>query len=104
MIAYLLYSAVPLAAFSGFYTYKFHPDVLLKLFFRWQLYRQNFKIKYLKTESRTFCYAHRLPVSDPSTMVDNSQKSGLPSQRRRRRPTLLLLHGFSASKDMWVWM
>jgi len=86
MITYLLYSAVPLAALSGLYTYKFHPDVLLKLFFRWQLYRQNFKIKYLRTGNRTFCYAHR------------------PATPGSKRPTLLLLHGFSASKDMWIWM
>jgi len=92
MITYLLYSAVPLAAFSGYYTYKFHPDVLLKLFFRWQLYRQNFKIKYLRSENRTFCYAHRVASPSPS------------SASKVKRPTLLLLHGFSASKDMWVWM
>jgi len=87
MITYFLYSAVPLAAvsLSGYYAYKFHPDVLLKLFFRYQLYRQNFKIKHLKTNGRTFCYAHR-------------------AVGKTTRPTLLLLHGFSASKDMWVWM
>jgi len=87
MIPYLVYSAVPLAALSlsGYYTYKFHPDLLLKLFFRYQLYRENFKIKHLKSDKRTFCYAHR-------------------SVGKTDRPTLLLLHGFSASKDMWIWM
>lgn len=87
MIAHLIYSAVPLAAISlsGYYAYKFHPDILLKLFFRFQLFRQNFKVKHLKTNERTFCYAHR-------------------DVGKTDRPTLLLLHGFTASKDMWIWM
>jgi len=70
---------------SGYFTYKFHPDILLKLFFRYQLFRQDLKIKYLKTGKRTFCYAQR-------------------SVGKTNRPTLLLLHGFTASKDMWIWM
>ena len=51
-MTYLLYSAFPLVAvtLSGYLTYKFRPDILLKLFFRYQLYKQSFKIKYLKTE------------------------------------------------------
>jgi len=79
-----IFGACGVVAASGFYTYRKHPDLLLKWFLRYQLYKQNFKVKYIKNGERTFCYAHRVGQSS--------------------KPLLLMIHGFSASKDMWVWM
>ncbi|CAH1785015.1 unnamed protein product [Owenia fusiformis] len=64
----------------GLYVIK--PDLLVKLFMRYGMRSAGLKIKTIEGNDITFCYAER----------------GIPNPDV---PSLLFIHGFTASKDMW---
>ncbi|XP_013380459.1 monoacylglycerol lipase ABHD6 [Lingula anatina] len=63
--------------------YYTHPTLLFEWYMRYQLYSSGLCVRYVKNEERTYCYAER-------------------GTRTPDRSSILFIHGFTASKDMWV--
>lgn len=87
MITYFVFpilAAVTTAATASVYCWYKHPSVVIRVFFRVSLLRYGFKIKYVQTKKYKFCYADR---------EGDGASNLLP---------MVLVHGFSASKDMWL--
>ncbi|KAF3856745.1 hypothetical protein F7725_017468 [Dissostichus mawsoni] len=72
-----------LPVFAFIYSFMFWPGYLLKAYNWYMRLRLGLVIRYCKSGSYRFCYSSR----------------GTPGGAT---PSLLLLHGFSASKDMWL--
>ncbi|XP_029990970.1 LOW QUALITY PROTEIN: monoacylglycerol lipase ABHD6 [Sphaeramia orbicularis] len=73
--------AVPVLAFIT--SFLFWPGVLLKAYNWYWRWRLGLQVHYFYSGTYRFCYSHR----------------GTPGGTT---PSLLLLHGFSATKDMWL--
>ncbi|XP_077985796.1 monoacylglycerol lipase ABHD6-like [Glandiceps talaboti] len=71
-----------MAAASALVFY-FKPVVIVKLFVRYNFFKLGMSIKYQKAGDMTFCYAER-------------------GKGKSNKPSMLFLHGFSGSKDMWT--
>ncbi|KAG9260211.1 monoacylglycerol lipase ABHD6 [Astyanax mexicanus] len=74
--------AIPILAFVA--SFLLWPAVLIKVYYWYWRRRLGMQLDYAEYEGYRFCYTHR----------------GKPGSR----PSILMLHGFSAHKDMWMGM
>ncbi|XP_072521596.1 monoacylglycerol lipase ABHD6 [Salminus brasiliensis] len=74
--------AIPILAFVA--SFLLWPAVLIKVYYWYWRRRLGMQVDYAEHEGYRFCYTHR----------------GKPGSK----PSILMLHGFSAHKDMWLGM
>lgn len=71
------------AAVIGLLVYTFYPILLLQLYFRVSVWQSGMRLNYVSIDGLSICYGER-------------------GQRKKGSVSMLLLHGFTADKFMWV--
>lgn len=82
MLSYICTLSAAALAGSA-YVWYIKPGLIVKGLMRFSMYKNGGRVKFVRRDDRHYCYAER-------------------GHQQKDRSTLVLVHGFSASKDQWL--